>query len=128
MYQKKSIIDRGDIKKQIFGALGAHGKWKTRLHDAAETGTSEWDPETVKSCHNCEFGKWLDAFPNEGKDESYTKVFALHDRFHKEAARVLAMALSGATSEAKAEIAPDSEYAHLSLELSSALMEWRDKG
>jgi len=117
----------GELKEQIRLAIGVHGMWKTRINSAAQTGMSEWKPELVESGHNCDFGKWLDSFPEAGKGAEYKKVFSIHADFHKEAARVLKMALNGQRAEALKAMAVGGAYDTLTTSLTRAMMEWRDK-
>ena len=127
MAQIRDIGGAGTIKDQINAAIGVHGMWKTRIRTAAQTGLSEWKPDFVDSSHNCDFGKWLDSFPEGAKQADYKKVFALHADFHKEAARVLRMALNGKKEEAEKAISLGSPYEKLTVSLTKAMMEWRDK-
>ena len=127
MTQIRDISGMGNIKDQIKAAIGVHGMWKTRIRSATATGMSEWNPDFVSSSHNCDFGKWLDSFPEAAKHADYKKVFALHADFHKEAARVLGMALNGHKGDAEKAIAMGSDYEKLTVGLTKAMMEWRDK-
>ena len=127
MSQIQDISNAGDIKHQINAAIGVHGMWKTRIRSAAETGMSEWKPDFVSSSHNCDFGKWLDSFPEEAKQGDHKTVATLHADFHKEAAKVLTTALSGAKADAAKAISRGSAYETLTLKLTKAMMEWRDR-
>ncbi|MDH5649580.1 MAG: CZB domain-containing protein [Gammaproteobacteria bacterium] len=127
MTQIKDIGSSGSTKEQITAAIGVHGMWKTRIRSATQTGMSEWRPDFVTSSHNCDFGKWLDSFPEAARHADYAKVFALHSDFHKEAARVLGMALSGHKENAEKAISIGSDYEKLTVSLTKAMMEWRDK-
>ena len=121
------IHQKTQFKDQIKSAIGAHGLWKGRINTAVETGASEWDPGAVQSSHNCDFGKWLDTFPVAERNGQYKKVADLHADFHKEAASVLKMALSGDKARAKKAVAMGSEYEKLTTSLTRAMMEWRDQ-
>jgi len=121
------INQKTQFKDQIKSAIGAHGLWKTRINTAIETGTSEWDPGTVQSPHNCDFGKWLDTFPVADRVGQYKKVADLHADFHKEAAGVLKMALSGDKAGAKKGVGMGGKYEKLTTSLTKAMMEWRDQ-
>ena len=48
-----------NLDTQITKAIAAHAKWKRRLRDAIETGTSDIDTSTAGRDNVCEFGKWL---------------------------------------------------------------------
>ena len=127
MAQIMDISGAGSVKDQIKAAIGVHGMWKSRIRSAAQTGVSEWKPDFVGSCHNCDFGKWLDSFPAAAQNGHYKKVFPLHADFHKEAGRVLQMALNGQKEAAEKAIAVGSDYDNLTVNLTRAMMEWRDK-
>ncbi len=118
----------GDLEEQIDKAVGVHGLWKGRLFDAARTGTSEFDPAVVAHDDKCDFGKWLyEAVPEKDRQsEYYPTVKELHARFHRTASRILELAVSGNKAEALVELGTDGEYAALSHELSSTLMDWKE--
>jgi hypothetical protein len=66
------------FEEHVSAAVASHGRWKKRLLAAIDTGESEWTPEFVESCHNCQFGQWLDSVPEGFQDESFTEVFDLN--------------------------------------------------
>ena len=85
-----------DVQKQINKAISVHGLWKVRLKEAIHKRSSEFEVETVRSPHLCEFGKWLDlektklmAYP------AYAKVRDLHAKVHEATGRVMQLALGG---------------------------------
>jgi len=120
-----SIQDAGDVVSQIKAAIGVHGLWKNRIRQAINEGKSEWDPKFVAPCGNCDFGKWLDGIDKANQGDDYKTVYDLHSQFHKEAARVLEMALAGKKSEAEEAIASGSAYGTLTLNLTKAMMSWQ---
>ncbi len=115
-------------KEAIEAALAAHSQWKKRLQDAIATGTSEFKPDVVKADNVCQFGKWLYGLPTEEtKSEDFPKVKALHADFHKVAAEILQLAISGKKEEALKRLESGGDYAHSTGKLVLALQSWRDK-
>lgn len=109
--------------EQVRTAIAAHGQWKVRLRDAISTGDSEFKVAVVKLDNQCPFGKWLygggqHSFPSVSY---YEQVRELHARFHEEAARVLLLATTGKTEEAKAALASGSAFSKISGSLVGAL-------
>ena len=64
--------------------------------------------------------------PSEKQSFHWSNVMNLHADFHKEAARVLQLALTGHKDEAEAAIAFKSEYAKLSAHLTEGMIKWKD--
>lgn len=120
-----NIANKGDKAAQIQAAIGVHGMWKQRINQAISTGKSEWDWKTVAQCNACDFGKWLESFPAHEKNDYFHQVNRLHADFHKEAARVLQMAVSGRTDEARAATGQSSAYTQLTSQLTLAMMNWK---
>ncbi len=114
------------LHDQIQTAIGAHGLWKTRLQQAIQTGASEFQVSAVRLDNQCPFGKWLygGIEPSTRSSSHYEKVRALHARFHVEAANVLGLALGDKKAEATAAMSAGSPYAHVSAELTRAMMAW----
>ena len=127
MTQIRDIAGAGTIKDQIKAAIGVHGMWKTHIRSAAQTGSSEWKPDFVSSSHNCDFGKWLDSFPEGARNDVYKNVFGLHAQFHKEAARALSLALNGQKEAAEKAISLGSDYEKMTMTLTKAMMDWLNK-
>ena len=116
------MIDSGNIVR----AIASHAKWKYRLGQAIKTGTSEWTVSTVRLDDQCEFGTWLRSIPStEQHPEHRETVQTLHGEFHRAAADVLELALSGRRNEAEAAIAPNSRFAEASKRLTLAMMAWK---
>ena len=112
--------------ESIGNAIGAHAQWKLRLKTAIDTGKSEWTVERVSPDNLCDFGKWLYSLPeSDRKKENWQKIRALHAEFHREAAKVLNLALRGAQAEARELMAFGSAYAKVSSRLTWEMMEWR---
>jgi len=115
-------MDTEEIKK----ALGAHGAWKNRLVAAIDSGSSEFNPTQVEPDNQCTFGKWLYALPPaDRKSEHYARVQTLHAAFHKEAAQVLRLALSGKKTEATNSMTSGGRYMTTSADLILALAAWQ---
>lgn len=114
---------------KIVHAIAAHAKWKFRLREAIETGTSEWTVNEVQKDDRCDFGMWLQALPaDERKSEHWETVRQLHAQFHKEAAEVLRLALAGRRQEAEAAIAQGSQFAKTTTKLTITMTAWRNDG
>ena len=116
-----------DAKLQIDKAIGAHGMWKTRLKLAIDAGTSEFDPKKVETDNECDFGKWLyyDISPELKRSAFYKTIVQYHAEFHKEAARILRLALAGKKEEAKNGMKGLSKFASISGSLTTNMMEWK---
>jgi len=115
------------LQDEISKAIGAHALWKKRLISAIDTGESDFAPEKVCTDNQCEFGKWLYGATITAADKTggdYDNVRKLHAEFHKIAADVLRLALSGKKAEARKLIDEGSRYAALSIELTRALLKW----
>lgn len=112
--------------EELDKAIGAHGMWKTRLRGAIETGKLDATIETIKVDDQCAFGKWLYTLSTVDKSSNHFKtVKEFHADFHKTAARVAELALSGKKAEAEKMIAQGGEYATISSKLTQAMMEWK---
>ncbi len=111
---------------QINKAVAAHGMWKARLRNAIDAGKSEFTAGHVSADNQCDFGKWLYSLPAiDHQTAQWQKVRELHAKFHREAGKVLGLALSGNKAEADSCLAVGSPFAKVSLELTSAMMEWK---
>ncbi len=116
------------IQNEIKNAIAAHSLWKSRLRAAITSGTSEFSPEKVRADNNCDFGKWLYGMPKQGQAKVASMAETVrkqHAEFHKVAADVLRLALSGKKDEAAKLIAPGSQFADLSVDLTKSMMEWQ---
>lgn len=112
--------------QDITQAIGAHVMWKNRVAAAIRDGRSEKTPEQVESDRLCDFGKWLYSLPpGDRSSEHFRKVQALHLAFHKEAAKVLQLALSGQKAAAAKCLDFGGLFAHISGDLNGALTAWK---
>jgi hypothetical protein len=112
---------------EINKAIAAHGTWKVRLHDAIESGTSDFKPEIVSLDNACDFGKWLYSIPlAERPRDFWDTVQELHARFHKEAAKVLRLAVGKKPQEALALMSDlKGDFVTSSIQLTQTLNEWK---
>ncbi|NQT37294.1 MAG: CZB domain-containing protein [Planctomycetes bacterium] len=107
--------------------IAAHARWKYRLFDAINTGKSEWTVQDIRSHETCEFGKWLASLsPAESSSAQCKKVVDLHAEFHKAAAEVLEIALSGRKQEGEAAISLGSRFSLVSSDLTMAMSAWKE--
>ncbi len=110
-------------------AIAAHTGWKGRLRTAVTSGKSEVAPGAVAVDNGCDFGRWLygsELSAQEKGTESYRKVKELHAQFHKEAAKVLELAVTGQKDKAAQLIGLGGNYSKISHELTDALVKWRE--
>lgn len=115
-------------KEEIDKAIGAHGMWKTRLKQAIESGKSDISVETIRQDNQCNFGKWLYGGSLSAADKSsvhYKTVRDLHAEFHRCAARVADLALTGMKGDADKMLALDGDFTTVSARLTAAMMEWK---
>jgi len=111
--------------QHITKAIAAHSKWKQRLSDAIHSSQSDTTPENVEPDNRCDFGKWLYSLsPAEKKSQHYDDIRTLHAEFHKEAAKVLRLALAGQKAEAENAMALSSPFYNVSADLTAALKSW----
>ena len=116
------MIDSQEITK----AIGAHGAWKRRLEAVIKDGRSDVGPEKVEPDNRCDFGKWLYSLPvTDQNSAQFKKIQALHATFHKEAARVISMALSGDVAGAEKSMGFGGAYSSISADLTGAMMDWK---
>ena len=98
------------------GAIEAHQRWKVRLQEVIEGRSEEvLDPAVVARDDCCALGKWI--YGTGGAEFSEFPGFAElkrdHAHFHRCAGRVLTLARSGRTQEAREEIM-HGEFARIS--------------
>jgi hypothetical protein len=114
--------------REINKAVANHSYWKARLHDAIDTGRSDYNPANVGVDNQCDFGKWFYSLPEEDKNSAvWNKVRLLHARFHAAAANILQLALAGRKDEALALISDlKGEYITVSVELTNTMLAWKN--
>lgn len=114
-----------NIQEEIRKAIGAHGMWKQNLRSAIDSGKSEHSTATVCQDNQCAFGKWLYSVDATIKSSSrWQCVKTAHAEFHREAARVLDLALAGKKKEADDGLAFTSNFGNASAKLTKEMMEW----
>jgi len=120
-----SETDKSTLKQQITAAIAAHHAWMGRLKTAAEYGRSSVDVETTAKDDVCPIGIWLtrEISPALKARPLYSRSRSLHAQFHREAARVLGMALARDT-RAKGELAEGSAFTAVASELRRTLYDW----
>jgi hypothetical protein len=117
---------RMTFEAEIVRAIGTHQGWKQRLCVAIGSGSSEDAVETVCRDDRCRFGQWLYALDEETKATHRWKwVSATHADFHREAAKVLQLALAGQKKDARRATSGSSRYGGISNRLVSELNEWK---
>ncbi len=122
--------EKSRVEEQITAAIAAHAMWKQRLRIAIQTGATDISVETIRVDNQCVFGKWLysDSIPPRVKQSpEYQKVLKLHADFHKVAARVAELAISGRAAEAETLMKVNGEYAIASAQLTQAMTDWKKK-
>jgi hypothetical protein len=116
----REVIDR---------AIAAHARWKVRLRSAVSTGQIDGIALLEKTDNQCEFGQWLygpELSDFEKRSEHYLKVEQLHTDFHREAAKVIDLIVSGERDTARRAIDGGGGYAKISTALTYAMVEWRN--
>jgi len=112
--------------QEITKAVGAHGLWKQRITLAIKDGRSDTDPAHVEMDNQCDFGKWLYGLPSvDQNSEHFKRVKVLHANFHKEAAKVLRLAITGQKAAAEKSLDLGGAYAKSSSDLTLAMMNWK---
>jgi methyl-accepting chemotaxis protein len=117
-------VDRGQIDKGV----GAHAMWKSRLQSAIDSGKLEVSLDVVRVDNACAFGKWFlgsDIPENVKQTAQYQSIKEMHAQFHKAAARVGELAISGKKADAEQMMSENGDFASLSQRLTSALMDWK---
>ncbi len=115
--------DSDDRRQELLqAAQEAHEAWSARLRDAIETGASSISVDQAGSDDRCAFGSWLHA-PGEFRDrepQRWQQIHDLHEEFHRNAAQVLELAITGRQTEA-AELAQAPEFVNIQRHLRDAL-------
>jgi len=104
--------------------------WKSRLLTAIDTGALDIPADTVAMDSQCPFGKWLygEALsPTVRDSEECRRVTELHAQFHRVAAKVVALALSGKKMEADKLMALNGEYTVITTKLVMEMTAWARK-
>ena len=112
----------GSLSGVLQAARDAHNAWGARLREAIDTGSSAMSVQQAGGDENCAFGKWLHA-PGEFRTtqpERWQQIHDLHEQFHRNAADVLKLAITGQRTQAAERMkAPD--FVNVQRELTDTL-------
>jgi methyl-accepting chemotaxis protein len=117
----------GRKQTTLKSAMAAHAAWTARLKAAIVSRHLDVPVTTIRADNQCQFGKWLygsEFSGAESQTENYRQTRQLHAQFHQEAAKVAQLALSGEKGAAELAMAPASEYAKISADLTKVLTRW----
>lgn len=113
----------GTIDKVIL----AHRTWRQRLTAAIKDGVSVYSVQETSLDTSCELGAWLYSLPVElRRSELGSEIQRLHAEFHKEAARILDLALRGEQHAAVQALQLNGKFRQTSGRLTVLLKRWRD--
>ena len=115
------------LKKEINSAIVMHSVWKTRLDKCIDTGVFDTPVNIVGMDNECYFGTWLygeSITPAIRNSEVYKQVKECHAEFHRVAAKVVELSLSGNKTEATKLMAWNGEYSKITTELIKELTSW----
>jgi hypothetical protein len=112
------------LTDDIAEAMTAHDAWKDRLQAVIEKGSTDLKLHEVEADNRCDLGKWLVTIPASSDTEEVSKI---HRQFHREAAKVLSLALAGRRSDALRAMDHMSTYTAVSGQLQRSLTGWRDR-
>jgi chemoreceptor zinc-binding protein len=115
------------FRAQITKAIGAHSHWKQALMSAIESGSPKLSLDQVGREDACEVGQWFNGaeIPEaQRKTPEFEACREVHAEFHKAAAEVLRLAISGDKRAAVAALGADSRFAKLSSALTLRMMQW----
>lgn len=108
--------------EKIDSALTFHKHWKTHLQEVVQTGISDFTVADARSDRACDFGKWIyKVWDNEKDNPDFIKIKRMHAEFHKAAAEILELAVSGKKDEAGKKLEKGESFDKISEELISAL-------
>lgn len=90
----------------LHDAISAHLQWKQHLQGAVSgTDPDPMDPVLAEADNRCPLGKWIyRELQKPSTRQEISELLAEHATFHREAARVLALAKEGRTLEARTSI------------------------
>ncbi len=117
-------------KDEIKNAVAAHGRWKTKLKTAIDTGKIDAGIPTIKADNQCAFGKWLHGptiTERQKQADHYKEVKKLHVLFHEKAAKVAQLATSGNKTAALRMMEVNGEFSVASADLTTAMLTWLKK-
>ncbi|TDX24733.1 CZB domain-containing protein [Rhodovulum visakhapatnamense] len=111
---------------EISNAQHKHLSWKGHLMGAISNGQSDITPEKAACDKSCDFGRWFngDAVgPEVRATEAWKTIDAIHASFHANAGRVLTLATTGRSEEAKTLLA--GEFGERADHMLKALSLWK---
>jgi len=112
-----------EVANMIYMAIVAHTIWKKRLREVIDTGINAYDTNP----EHCKFGTWLrEKYDELSQYEIYETVRNLHYEFHREAEKVIQLALSGKVREANLAIEYGSDFDKTSRKLIQSILDWHD--
>lgn len=128
--KQPTTMERDGVKKvkeeTIDKAIWAHSRWKLHLQNAINNGKSEFSVAETRNPMLCKFGEWL--YSVEGKTlPNFAEIVELHQQFHQEAGKILALVLSGQIEDAKAKMESGSDFNQLTAKLVKMLSELKKK-
>jgi hypothetical protein len=118
------------LKSEINAAIASHSMWKSRLERAIEAGVFDVPADMVAKDTECYFGKWLYGESITAAiraTEEYQRIKEDHAKFHRIAARVVELAISGDKAEAVKLMGPRGEYTTTTTQLVKELEDWASK-
>jgi hypothetical protein len=106
-----------------------HSMWKSRIEKCIDTGTFDVPVDVIEMDDECYFGKWLygdDLEPAVRVSAEFKRVKECHAKFHRVAAKVVALSLAGKKQEASDLMAWEGEYTKVTTELIKELTSWAE--
>ena len=114
------------LAQEISQAIDFHLFLKLQMREAVATGKSRHTVEGLCRDDQSKLGKWLYNLDDSVKATPQWKcVRDLHVDFHREAGRVLEIALSGDAASARSAISYSSHYAGIARRFESELTAWK---
>lgn len=105
-------------KQRAESVVKAHIRWFQDLRKAVETGQSDMAPAVVALDTECEFGKWVSSELRAScSADLFGQIARIHADFHRTAASILTLALTGRQADARAQLGGSSELGNLSKRL-----------
>ena len=110
----------------VSDAIRDHGGWKQRFRISVLAHHSDLPVEIVCQDNRCAFGHWLYSLDEHEKaTPRWNCVRSAHADFHREAARILGLALECKQDEALAALRFPSKFSGLSAQLGKELDTWK---
>ena len=114
------------LERQITEAIGYHQHIKAQMGEAVATGQSHHTVARLCQDDQCKLGQWLYQLDEPVKSTHRWKCARdLHADYHREAARVLGLALAGNAAQARAATCYSSAYAGIARRFEAELVVWK---